>query len=139
DASHRIGMAPDCTRVGPGGPGSHAPPADGVTRPAFPPTAEKLTPVGPDWWNGRGQRSEEHTSELQSRGQLVCRLLLEKKNHKNAAGRIQPPYLRKAVLRQPRFIESGLLLRRPSGHATWLDWRPSFSRLPARACVSNCA
>src|SRR5437870_9157658 len=26
-------------------------------------------------------RSEEHTSELQSRGQLVCRLLLEKKNH----------------------------------------------------------
>src|SRR5690625_6213910 len=25
------------------------------------------------------KRSEEHTSELQSRGQLVCRLLLEKK------------------------------------------------------------
>src|SRR5690625_2911440 len=25
-------------------------------------------------------RSEEHTSELQSRGHLVCRLLLEKKN-----------------------------------------------------------
>src|SRR5437870_11557194 len=28
----------------------------------------------------RRQRSEEHTSELQSRGHLVCRLLLEKKN-----------------------------------------------------------
>src|SRR5690625_5581964 len=28
------------------------------------------------WYN----RSEEHTSELQSRGHLVCRLLLEKKN-----------------------------------------------------------
>src|SRR5690625_7551964 len=28
-------------------------------------------------------RSEEHTSELQSRGHLVCRLLLEKKNNKN--------------------------------------------------------
>src|SRR5690554_7625911 len=27
-------------------------------------------------------RSEEHTSELQSRPQLVCRLLLEKKNNK---------------------------------------------------------
>src|SRR5207253_9856730 len=27
-------------------------------------------------------RSEEHTSELQSRGHLVCRLLLEKKNKK---------------------------------------------------------
>src|SRR5437660_8347994 len=27
----------------------------------------------------QGARSEEHTSELQSRGHLVCRLLLEKK------------------------------------------------------------
>src|SRR5206468_10223864 len=27
-------------------------------------------------------RSEEHTSELQSRSELVCRLLLEKKNNK---------------------------------------------------------
>src|SRR5438309_6491124 len=27
-----------------------------------------------------GRRSEEHTSELQSQFQLVCRLLLEKKN-----------------------------------------------------------
>src|SRR5690625_6751464 len=30
----------------------------------------------------REMRSEEHTSELQSRGHLVCRLLLEKKNNK---------------------------------------------------------
>src|SRR5690625_6900690 len=30
-----------------------------------------------------GFRSEEHTSELQSRGHLVCRLLLEKKNRAN--------------------------------------------------------
>src|SRR5690625_6402062 len=30
---------------------------------------------------GADQRSEEHTSELQSRGHLVCRLLLEKKKH----------------------------------------------------------
>src|SRR3712207_8383794 len=29
---------------------------------------------------GGGPRSEEHTSELQSRQYLVCRLLLEKKN-----------------------------------------------------------
>src|SRR5271170_8366389 len=28
-----------------------------------------------------GRRSEEHTSELQSRVDLVCRLLLEKKKH----------------------------------------------------------
>ena len=30
-------------------------------------------------------RSEEHTSELQSRSDLVCRLLLEKKNWRNEA------------------------------------------------------
>src|SRR5690625_6887664 len=29
------------------------------------------------------RRSEEHTSELQSRGHLVCRLLLEKKKKRN--------------------------------------------------------
>src|SRR3982751_7125820 len=29
-----------------------------------------------------GPRSEEHTSELQSRSDLVCRLLLEKKKHR---------------------------------------------------------
>src|SRR5207253_6492907 len=29
-----------------------------------------------------GMRSEEHTSELQSRGHLVCRLLLEKKKER---------------------------------------------------------
>src|SRR5699024_12534166 len=29
----------------------------------------------------RGRRSEEHTSELQSRFDLVCRLLLERNNH----------------------------------------------------------
>src|SRR5207249_11918749 len=32
---------------------------------------------------GRTWRSEEHTSELQSRFDLVCRLLLEKKKKKN--------------------------------------------------------
>src|SRR3989442_11569176 len=32
-----------------------------------------------------GPRSEEHTSELQSRPHLVCRLLLEKKKKKRAA------------------------------------------------------
>src|SRR5690625_8017790 len=31
----------------------------------------------------RAARSEEHTSELQSRGHLVCRLLLEKKKKRN--------------------------------------------------------
>src|SRR5690606_41151686 len=31
------------------------------------------------WWRSKNHRSEEHTSELQSRENLVCRLLLEKK------------------------------------------------------------
>src|SRR5690606_40745463 len=33
-------------------------------------------------------RSEEHTSELQSREKLVCRLLLEKKNHSSKSDNI---------------------------------------------------
>src|SRR5215208_8541277 len=32
-------------------------------------------------WPATVPRSEEHTSELQSRGHLVCRLLLEKKHN----------------------------------------------------------
>src|SRR5690349_23347769 len=35
-----------------------------------------------DACRNRPSRSEEHTSELQSRRDLVCRLLLEKKNKK---------------------------------------------------------
>src|SRR5256886_4315242 len=36
----------------------------------------------------RGVRSEEHTSELQSQSNLVCRLLLEKKNKNSHRGTI---------------------------------------------------
>src|SRR5437660_6433270 len=44
-----------------------------------------LVGIPADWRNsGSALRSEEHTSELQSRGHLVCRLLLEKKNNKNS-------------------------------------------------------
>src|SRR5436305_2172130 len=43
------------------------------------------------FWNA-GLRSEEHTSELQSRPHLVCRLLLEKKKSfgANTMARITP-------------------------------------------------
>src|SRR5256884_4599071 len=37
------------------------------------------------------RRSEEHTSELQSRLHLVCRLLLEKKKHSVDAPIMHPP------------------------------------------------
>src|SRR5690554_794831 len=45
-------------------------------------------------------RSEEHTSELQSRPHLVCRLLLEKKNSLPLAGRVGEGVL--VGLRPPR-------------------------------------
>src|SRR2546427_2164948 len=35
--------------------------------------------------HGRADRSEEHTSELQSQSNLVCRLLLEKKKKNNTS------------------------------------------------------
>src|SRR5688572_31357318 len=38
-----------------------------------------------------GTRSEEHTSELQSQSNLVCRLLLEKKKTVNTAHHIPEP------------------------------------------------
>src|SRR3712207_7093482 len=41
-------------------------------------------PVGQRAEHEQGRRSEEHTSELQSRQYLVCRLLLEKKKHRGA-------------------------------------------------------
>src|SRR5687768_17782689 len=37
--------------------------------------------LAPSGWRRGLARSEEHTSELQSRLHLVCRLLLEKKNN----------------------------------------------------------
>src|SRR5256885_12425424 len=53
------------------------------------------------WWPGtacpvRPGRSEEHTSELQSPCNLVCRLLLEKKKKRNTAVSL---YLRITTLR----------------------------------------
>src|SRR5207253_8785053 len=62
----------------------------GATSPCFPSSPSRAIPPkiccsSPDSsrrtatrWT-RWPRSEEHTSELQSRGHLVCRLLLEKK------------------------------------------------------------
>src|SRR2546421_3386696 len=54
-----------------------------------PPAVETVSPEGRGEKRPRpdreGIRSEEHTSELQSRSDLVCRLLLEKKkNIRNA-------------------------------------------------------
>src|SRR2546430_6594112 len=54
------------------------------------PWEDSKSPLIQEWkidsWNmrlraARGYRSEEHTSELQSQSNLVCRLLLEKKKN----------------------------------------------------------
>src|SRR3712207_8909549 len=64
------------SRAGPSAPPASPPPASTSRRraPAARPTpSRRCTRLAP------GTRSEEHTSELQSRQYLVCRLLLEKK------------------------------------------------------------
>src|SRR2546422_8214668 len=58
----------------------------GILRPEWEVRAEARLLAPPEW-----ARSEEHTSELQSRLHLVCRLLLEKKKKKN----ISPTHTRK--------------------------------------------
>src|SRR5438034_2517380 len=59
------------------------------------------------WSRCRKSRSEEHTSELQSHSDLVCRLLLEKKKHRTELhpDRREP---RRAVVRRAT--------RRPGPH-----------------------
>src|SRR5438034_1002194 len=61
-------------------PRNAAPPT--VSLSALPPSDRASTrpphPAGPDARASRRGRSEEHTSELQSHSDLVCRLLLEK-------------------------------------------------------------
>src|SRR5206468_10995585 len=51
----------------------------------------------------RPRRSEEHTSELQSRSDLVCRLLLEKKKMQHLSAAIQP------IPREIIFVDTGPL------------------------------
>src|SRR5256885_9034503 len=54
------------------------------------------------WRLARSRRSEEHTSELQSPCNLVCRLLLEKKKVKSADGvRALPYVLERDLLTSP--------------------------------------
>src|SRR5438067_7595210 len=45
-------------------------------------------------------RSEEHTSELQSRFELVCRLLLEKKKEAGSAGHLSTASAKSPIVRR---------------------------------------
>src|SRR2546428_5856181 len=71
---------------------SSRPPAQESGRPQSPPSprAKRASTPRPR------RRSEEHTSELQSRSDLVCRLLLEKKKNANT----HHPPTRSPTLRQ---------------------------------------
>src|SRR3712207_7401198 len=53
-------------------------------------TREQVTPATTPPKGGPEHRSEEHTSELQSRQYLVCRLLLEKKQRQSHATQHDP-------------------------------------------------
>src|SRR5699024_12682241 len=61
---------------------------NGIDKLRIIPLAQGASQVNnPQFINAIGFRSEEHTSELQSRFDLVCRLLLEKKKHNKTPGR----------------------------------------------------
>src|SRR5207253_1938568 len=88
------------------------PPASSVTASRSPPT-----------------RSEEHTSELQSRGHLVCRLLLEKKKQSRLTSHSSPRYhcFSFSCSRDPRDLHSFPTRRSSDLHAT-----------PRRPCRRPC-
>src|SRR3989440_7625869 len=72
-------------------------------------------------------RSEEHTSELQSRSDLVCRLLLEKKPDRGLADRFR----RQRPLSRAHLIDSGavdLTEYRKRSYKTWETMAPVWLR-----------
>src|SRR5437870_7815232 len=62
------------------------------------------------------RRSEEHTSELQSRGHIVCRLLLEKKKRAKSTTQLYYPKRRQGIPRpiDAHFVSRPHLLEFPS-------------------------
>src|SRR2546430_7599126 len=67
-----------------------------------------------------GTRSEEHTSELQSQSNLVCRLLLEKKKHTD------DPLLHPHNLTHPRFLSTSHSIRPVLTHLQTLAYPHTF-------------
>src|SRR6202167_289252 len=72
-----------------------------------------------------GCRSEEHTSELQSPGDLVCRLLLEQEvPQAQVRAQVHPPFL-------PDGMMHTVVLRRDDQPFVWEDVRPHVVVLPS--------
>src|SRR2546427_7338579 len=61
------------------------------------PCARRSTPPAPMGEQYRRRRSEEHTSELQSQSNLVCRLLLEKKKKNRLTHTLEKRLLRRCI------------------------------------------
>src|SRR2546422_1842188 len=79
------------------------------------------------------ERSEEHTSELQSRLHLVCRLLLEKKKKpvivtKSTSLTTDSPYLKSTGLHAPRRATS-------SAFHSQTDCRPRHASRPGTSML----
>src|ERR1022692_2021237 len=93
-----------------------------------------------------GNRSEEHTSELKSPCNLVCRLLLEKKNrHLAFLKTVVIPMSRNLVLKErglePRYVPAAdfffLMIRLPP-RSTLFPYTPLFrSGAPAAPRISS--
>src|SRR5437667_8650011 len=71
------------------------------SRPAYTSSSWRCASALPSWAVGRCDcgRSEEHTSELQSHHDLVCRLLLEKKKKGTAQQTMNPYSLQRRTTR----------------------------------------
>src|SRR3712207_8921211 len=76
----QVGVEPDRVPAGHGEPDGHT---QSVKVVALLRRCPAALPGGRETRRAALERSEEHTSELQSRQYLVCRLLLEKKKNKS--------------------------------------------------------
>src|SRR2546430_4362649 len=95
----------------------------------------RSTPLGPASWCVQSpfgpceaSRSEEHTSELQSQSNLVCRLLLEKKKKQKESSQYPVHYI--AVIPRERASRVLDLVPQTAGGP-----RPAWS--PARRCYTR--
>src|SRR5256886_12682915 len=82
----------------------------------------------PQHYINRELRSEEHTSELQSQSNIVCRLLLEKKSHVVVE---DPVFLSSNVAAHPfvRFGRAALV----GGHSTRISSQSVSTPVPAKS------
>src|SRR5204863_2276669 len=80
---------------------------------------------------GHGADSEEHTSELQSRRDLVCRLLLEKKKNRG-----QPLPLLPSIL---TFSETLVVIGRFADSVCWVRTVRRSARKVCDACRADTA